>query len=144
MESTLPGHKGCAARTSQGSVHTTSYRPTNVAVMGRLGDTEQNREPGRETSIMYASAKSIWMAVFSSFWFLPGLISAAALVFAGSLVLIDLSGGTGAMSQAWFYPRFGPEGARAILGAIAGGMMTMASLVFSLTFVGLTLVSGQL
>ena len=121
-----------------------SFRPTNVAVMGRVSDTDPNRQPGPEIPNMYATTKSVWLAVISSFWFVPGLISGAALVLAGSLVWLDLSGVTGTLTDASYYPRFGPEGARAILGAIAGGMMTMASLVFSLTFVGLTLVSGQL
>jgi uncharacterized membrane protein len=38
----------------------------------------------------------------------------------------------------------GPEGARLVLSSIAGSMMTVASLVFSMTLVTLTLASSQL
>ncbi|MCD7058275.1 DUF2254 domain-containing protein [Pelagibacterium xiamenense] len=93
---------------------------------------------------MYASFKSALAALAGSFWFVPTLIALSLLLLALAIIAVDSLDYVFGMRDAWFFPRFGPEGARAVLTTIAGGMMTMASLVFSLTFVGLTLLAGQL
>lgn len=92
----------------------------------------------------YARAKSAFAAIGSSFWFVPLLMALAGLTLGNLFVFIDSIDALSGLREQPFYPRFGPDGARAVLTTIAGGMMTMASLVFSLTFVGLTQLSGQL
>lgn len=92
----------------------------------------------------YARAKSFFAAIGSSFWFVPLLMALAGLGLGNLFVFIDSIDAFSSLREQSFYPRFGPDGARAVLTTIAGGMMTMASLVFSLTFVGLTQLSGQL
>ncbi|WP_417579288.1 DUF2254 domain-containing protein [Pelagibacterium sp.] len=92
----------------------------------------------------YVHAKSMMTGIASSFWFIPLLMAMAGLALGNFFVFIDAFDALSYLREQSFYPRFGPEGARAVLTTIAGGMMTMASLVFSLTFVGLTQLSGQL
>ncbi|MEQ8166816.1 MAG: DUF2254 family protein, partial [Alphaproteobacteria bacterium] len=92
----------------------------------------------------YARAKSLMAGLTGSFWFVPLIMALAGLALGNLLVFIDSLDALSRLRDQPFYPRFGPAGARAVLTTIAGGMMTMASLVFSLTFVGLTQLSGQL
>lgn len=73
----------------------------------------------------------------SSFWFLPSLISIAFLVAAWALVQIEQA------VDLLFLADLRADGARAVLSTIAGGMMTVTSIVFSLTFVALTTMSSQ-
>ncbi|WP_421952773.1 DUF2254 domain-containing protein [Pelagibacterium sp.] len=93
---------------------------------------------------VYARAKSLMAGLTGSFWFVPLIMALAGLALGNLLVFIDSLDALSRLRDQSFYPRFGPAGARAVLTTIAGGMMTMASLVFSLTFVGLTQLSGQL
>ncbi|AEQ53184.1 DUF2254 domain-containing protein [Pelagibacterium halotolerans] len=92
----------------------------------------------------YVHAKSLMTSIAGSFWFVPLLMALAGLALGNLFVFIDALDALSGLREQSFYPRFGPEGARAVLTTIAGGMMTMASLVFSLTFVGLTQLSSQL
>lgn len=113
----------------------------NMAVIGR--GPPQGGGSAKGTTIR-AQAKSISAAVTGSFWFVPLLMAAGGLILALGLVRLETLEALVPLRDLFLYPRFGPEGARAVLTTIAGGMMSMASLVFSLTFVGLTLLSGQL
>lgn len=88
-------------------------------------------------------ARSIWSALQSSFWFIPGLVVVASLLAAFGLVELDdrLS-----VELAQWSPRLfgaGPEGSRAMLEAIATSMVTVAGVVFSITIVTLSLTSRQ-
>ncbi len=86
---------------------------------------------------------SLWYAVRLNFWFIPTLLSFGAIVAAFVVIQIDLSfrdhglGYFGNLSMPI-------EGARLALSTIAGSMITVSSLVFSLTLVALTMVSQQL
>jgi uncharacterized membrane protein len=85
----------------------------------------------------------IWSHLRSSFWFLPSLIFAASIVIA--VVLIDADAGRGReLIENW--PRlFGSRaaGARGMLSTIAGSMMTVVGVTFSMTLVTLALASSQ-
>lgn len=82
-------------------------------------------------------------SLHSSFWFIPTLM--VVLAMALSLVTIgidqrlesDIVGNLG-----WAYA-LGPSGSRAILSAIAGSMVTVATTAFSITIVALQLASSQ-
>jgi len=79
----------------------------------------------------------------TSFWFVPTLIVALGIALAVALIEADYSGG-----QQWLarWPRlFGAnaEGARGILTTIAGSMMTVVGVTFSMTLVTLALASSQ-
>jgi uncharacterized membrane protein len=85
-----------------------------------------------------------WEALRSSLWFIPTLIVVGAAVLAVALVEVDLSGSRGQLAERW--PRLfgaGAEGSRGLLSAIAGSMITVAGVTFSITVVTLTLASNQ-
>lgn len=86
----------------------------------------------------------VYYQITSSLWFVPGLLIVAAIVLAFTMLALDAM-----LPSAWLAPlrwllRIGPEGARQLLATIAGSMITVASLVFSMTLVVLTLASSQL
>ncbi|NJO37078.1 MAG: DUF2254 domain-containing protein [Rhizobiales bacterium] len=80
----------------------------------------------------------------SSFWVVPAAMTMLAIVLAAAMLLLD--------SQPWSQRLFwwmtvgrtGAEGARLVLSTIAGSMITVASLVFSMTLVALTLAAGNI
>ncbi len=87
--------------------------------------------------------KKIWLDLNSSLWFLPGLIVAGSIILALGLVEIDKDFGGNWING---YPRlFGvePSGSRDMLSAVAGSMITIAGIVFSIVIVALSLTSTQ-
>lgn len=73
----------------------------------------------------------------SSFWFIPAIMAAAAVALAFAAVAAE--------SVFEDRPAYtgGAEGATAMLGTIAGSMITIAGVVFSITLVALSLASSQ-
>jgi uncharacterized membrane protein len=82
-------------------------------------------------------------AVFASYWFIPGLMTAFAAAMALVSVWIDRT-----WEDAW-PPGLGwllfsePDGARAILQAIAGSMVTVAGVTFSITIATVSQATNQ-
>ena len=86
----------------------------------------------------------IWEGVRSSFWFLPAIMAGGAMVLAFATVALDEQV-TDWLTLNWGWTfTGGAEGASALLGAIAGSMITIAGVVFSMTLVALSLASSQL
>ena len=85
-----------------------------------------------------------WDELRTSFWFVPSVMAAAAVVL--SLATIHLDKATiydnWIATLGWTFTR-GPEGSRAVLSTVAGSMMTIASVTFSITIVALQLASSQ-
>src|SRR5512134_1160629 len=80
----------------------------------------------------------LW-ALRSSLWLIPGVALILAVAAGIALVSVDPALERG-LAQRW--PRLfgvGPEGARGMLEAIAGSMITVAGVVFSVTLVALSL-----
>lgn len=85
----------------------------------------------------------IWDRLHSSFWFLPSVMAIFAMATATILILLDTLYATRlGWFNAWTYA-FDPESARAILSAIAGSMITVAGVTFSMTMLTLQLASSQ-
>ncbi|HOK48106.1 MAG TPA: DUF2254 domain-containing protein, partial [Bryobacteraceae bacterium] len=93
---------------------------------------------------MSSRAERFWENVQSSFWFIPLLMVLGAAVASFALVALDWRVQAGETGRFWFLYTGGPEGARAVLQVIAGSMITVASIVFSITIVSLTLAAQQL
>jgi uncharacterized membrane protein len=92
---------------------------------------------------MRAQLLNHWDRVRSSFWFLPALLAAAAILLALASVEFDRVVTDRWLDRlGWVYGG-GAEGAAAVLETIAGSMMTIAGVVFSMTLVALTLASSQ-
>jgi uncharacterized membrane protein len=86
---------------------------------------------------------SIWDLLRGSFWFLPGLMAAGAVLLSFGAVELDAAMEADAYGRFEFVYLFGPEGARAILSAVATSMITVAGLTFSITMLTLQLASSQ-
>jgi len=85
----------------------------------------------------------LWTHLRSSFWFLPMLIYAASIVIAVALIEADAGNARGLIDH---WPRLfgsGAAGARGMLSTIAGSMMTVVGVTFSMTLVTLALASSQ-
>jgi uncharacterized membrane protein len=84
-----------------------------------------------------------WDRLHSSFWFLPSVMAISAMATAILLIWMDtLEAARLGWIDEWTYA-FGPESARAILSAIAGSMITVAGVTFSMTMLTLQLASSQ-
>lgn len=85
-----------------------------------------------------------WDRLRSSFWFLPALMAGGAVLLASGTVALDETvAARGVEIPSWVYSG-GAQGASTVLGAIAGSMITIAGVVFSMTLVALSIASSQL
>jgi uncharacterized membrane protein len=84
-----------------------------------------------------------WDSIRSSYWFVPGLLTMAALVLANVFIDLDERLTVETLRQMkWVYSG-GAEGARAALSVIGGSVITVAATTFSITIAVLSLASGQ-
>lgn len=87
--------------------------------------------------------RAVWEDLNSSLWFVPLALSVGSMVLSRISLAVDRwivvahPDGIG-----WFYGG-GADSARVVLGTVAGSMVTIASVTFSITMVALTLASGQ-
>ncbi len=83
--------------------------------------------------------RAAWWRVSGSLWFVPAVMVLGATLLA--VLLVELDGALQVeLAESW--PRLfgtGAEGAREMLSAIAGSMITVAGVVFSVTIVALSL-----
>ncbi|MHB8899044.1 MAG: DUF2254 domain-containing protein [Thermoguttaceae bacterium] len=89
------------------------------------------------------SLKQHWRNLWSRFWFMPSLIVVVNIVVAAALIEVDSTG-----IDRWLtrWPRLfgaGAEGARGMMSTIAGSMMTVVGVTFSMVLMVLTLASSQ-
>ena len=93
---------------------------------------------------MHARLVKFWNTVRASYWFFPTLMSLGAVVMATALTTIDARYGA-----EWLFERFDwlhlnqPDGARALLSTIAGSMITVAGVTFSITIAAVAFASSQ-
>ncbi len=85
----------------------------------------------------------LWERARTSFWFVPGLFTAGALVFAPLLIGIDREWRTSLLDTFPGLERISASGTRALISTAAGAMLTLAGLAFSGTLVAMTLASNQ-
>jgi len=93
--------------------------------------------------MLIAKLRSALDALRGSYWFLPMVMAFAAGGAAVAMVRLDRSVGPALIRTAPWIGTTGPEGARAVLSVIAGSMITVTGVVFSVVVVALTLASSQ-
>ena len=92
---------------------------------------------------MLARLQLFWTRVRDSLWFLPGTLTLLALGLAFVVTEAERAGRFEALvARSWIFGG-GVEGARGVLNAIAGGLITVTGVVFSVTIVALQLASSQ-
>ena len=92
---------------------------------------------------IHARALAAWDEVRHSYWFIPSLMTAAAGVLALALIGLDQRVGGGWIEEISFLYGNRPEGARAVLSTIAGSMIGVAGVTFSITIASVVYASGQ-
>ena len=88
-------------------------------------------------------ARRVWITLSSSLWFIPATLVTLALVLAATLVQLSAGVDAAALDR---WPRIfgaGADGARGVLSTIAGSMITVAGVTFSITIAALALASAQ-
>lgn len=84
-----------------------------------------------------------WDRFRSSFWFVPAIMACLSIALAFVTVAIDEQIAGGWLQQTRLTYTGGTEGASGVLQTIAGSMITIAGVVFSMTLVAMTLASSQ-
>ncbi len=84
-----------------------------------------------------------WQQLQESLWFVPGLMVITAIGLAGGLIEFDANTSWNGTKRYPLLFGVGAEGSRGMLTAIAGSMLTVAALAFSLTLTTITQVSSQ-
>jgi uncharacterized membrane protein len=84
-----------------------------------------------------------WLALRSSLWFVPSLLVAFAVNLAAALVHVETLLPDEGIPRLARLLTNSADGARAMLAAVAGSMITVAGVVFSITIVTLSLASSQ-
>jgi len=92
---------------------------------------------------MKARLITVWEQLRSSFWFVPSLMAAAAAVLAFATIALDEQVRFAVVRElGWIYTG-GPDGARSLLSTVAGSVITVAGVTFSITIAALSLASSQ-
>ncbi len=82
-------------------------------------------------------------ALHSSYWFVPTVMAVVAAVLGVLMVWVDARVGTSWLDGLGWYQKARPEGAREVLSTIAGSMITVAGVTFSITIVAIAYAAGQ-
>ncbi|CAN5539084.1 DUF2254 domain-containing protein [soil metagenome] len=87
---------------------------------------------------------SRWDHLRGTFWFVPLLMVIGAVALSLMMLTLDKAAAERGLelSLAWTFTR-GPAGSRALLATVAGSMITIASVCFSITIVALQQASSQ-
>jgi len=81
----------------------------------------------------------LWLyAIHGSYWFVPALMAIAAILVSQLTVQADREFGGQWMASSWWANLNQPEGARALLATVAGSMITVTGVTFSLTILAVS------
>ena len=90
-----------------------------------------------------ARALDTWDSVRSSYWFIPSILSVLAIALAVLLPVVDNRVGPDWIDRVSFLQGNKPDGARAFLSTIAGSMIGVAGVTFSITIASVVYATGQ-
>ncbi|MBA3510762.1 DUF2254 domain-containing protein [Sphingomonas sp.] len=79
----------------------------------------------------------------ASYWFVPSLMAFFAIVLGALMVWLDAGPATGLLDGLGWYQKAKPDGAHQVLSTIAGSMITVAGVVFSITIVAIAYAASQ-
>lgn len=86
----------------------------------------------------------LWSRLRASYWFIPALMALGAIALAIAAIAVDRYLGSAWINDiTWLFDNR-PAGARAVLSTIAGSMITVAGVTFSMTIAALSFATGQI
>ena len=92
---------------------------------------------------MLARLKLLWVTARDSLWFVPTLLTLGAVIAAIGLVQFESEYELDLGSGGFWFVAGSVDGARSVLSTIAGSLITVTGVVFSVTIVALQLASSQ-
>ncbi|MEW9854616.1 DUF2254 domain-containing protein [Novosphingobium sp. M1R2S20] len=81
--------------------------------------------------------------VRASYWFIPSIMASLAILLGALTVWLDSGPASDLLNGISWYQSAKPDGAHEVLSTIAGSMITVAGVVFSITIVALSYASSQ-
>ncbi len=87
-----------------------------------------------------AKLSKLWDALHSSYWFIPSVMAVMATILAFTMLMLDR---TGKSIDYWWIYTGGASGARSLLEAVAGSMVSVSATAFSITIVALQLAASN-
>ena len=81
--------------------------------------------------------------VRASYWFVPSVMAFVAIVLGALMVWLDAGPAAGLLDGLGWYQTAKPDGAHEVLSTIAGSMITVAGVVFSITIVAIAYAASQ-
>jgi uncharacterized membrane protein len=91
---------------------------------------------------MRTRLRHLWEVISSGYWFVPTVMSVAAVAVAVLLLYVDRRGFGSRAQLSWLYAG-GADGAKTLLSAVAGSVITVAGVAFSITIAALSQASSQ-
>lgn len=92
---------------------------------------------------MHVRLLKLWEDIRGSYWFVPGLMVIGAILLSFGTISLDGYFQIEALRPIGFIWSGGAEGARGLLQTVAGSMITVAGVTFSITMVALSFASSQ-
>lgn len=79
----------------------------------------------------------------ASYWFIPSVMALLAIALGAIMVWLDAGPAVGVLDGLGWYQKAKPDGAHEVLSTIAGSMITVAGVVFSITIVAIAYAASQ-
>ncbi|HVL79646.1 MAG TPA: DUF2254 domain-containing protein [Sphingomicrobium sp.] len=92
---------------------------------------------------MTPSVSRLLEPIRSSYWFVPSVMSVAAIALGIVTVWLDSGPAADWLDGLGWYQSVKPDGAHEVLSTIAGSMITVAGVVFSITIVAISFAASQ-
>ena len=85
----------------------------------------------------------LWRSFRASYWFVPSIMVVLSIVLGAVVVWLDSGPADDLLDGLGWYQQSKPDGAREVLSTIAGSMITVAGVVFSITIVAISFAANQ-
>ena len=84
-----------------------------------------------------------WHSFRASYWFMPSLMVIVSTALGAFVIWLDAGPASDLLDGLGWYQQSKPDGAREVLSTIAGSMITVAGVVFSITIVAISYAANQ-